>query len=116
MEGSRSEGASASLFGAEAVTRLHNESDKKERRQEEVWKLLSEAGLVDIRVDDFPERIKEAKDILLRRLTELLNVTSDPEERQSTAYSLGTLTRVQTKIGHQRQAAGDPGEARTKAN
>jgi hypothetical protein len=71
---------------------------QKESKKEQVWKLLSEAGLVDIRPDDFPERIKEAKGLVLRRLSELLQVKSDTEECQSTAYSLGTLTRLETTL------------------
>jgi hypothetical protein len=70
----------------------------KQSEKQGVWKLLSEAGLVDIGPDDFPERIKEAKDVVLRRLTELLEMTSDIEECQSTAYSLGTLTRLETTL------------------
>jgi hypothetical protein len=82
-----------------AVTHSHSEPDQEERRKEETWKLLSEAGLVDIRIDDFPERIKEAKDVVLRRLTELLEATSALDECQSAAYSLGTLRQIETTLG-----------------
>lgn len=81
---------------------------KKEPVNAEVWKLLSEAGLVDITPDDFPERIREAKHTVLRRLTELLEATSDPEERESTAYSLGTLSRLETTIGSQSEPRRQP--------
>ena len=72
---------------------------QKKSEKEQVWKLLSEAGLVDIGPNDFPERIKEVKDIVLRRLTELLEATSAHDDCQSTAYSLGTLTQLETRLG-----------------
>jgi hypothetical protein len=78
----------------EAVSDAQRESEK-----EQVWKLLSEAGLVDIGPHEFPERIKEAKQIVLRRLTELLEATPGLDECQSAAYSLGTLTQVETRLG-----------------
>jgi hypothetical protein len=74
----------------------HSEDDSK---KQEAWKLLSEAGLVDIGPDEFADRIKEAKNIVLRRLNELLELTSNIGECQSTAYSLGTLRRLETTIG-----------------
>lgn len=85
---------------------------KKEPVKEEVWRLLSDAGLVDITPDDFPERIREAKHTVLRRLTELLEATSDPEERESTAYSLGTLSRLETTIGNQSEPRREPSPPR----
>lgn len=72
---------------------------QKESEKEQVWKLLSEAGLVDVGPDDFPERIKEAKAIVLRRLSELLQATSAFDECQSAAYSLGTLTQLEVRLG-----------------
>lgn len=76
-----------------AVSRRHEESEK-----ERVWKLLSEAGLVDITLDDLPERIKEAKRVVMGRLRELLERTTDIQERQSTAYSLATLKKLETTL------------------
>jgi len=73
------------------VTREDEESQK-----EQVWKVLSEAGLIDISPDDFPERIKEAKSVLMGRLSELLEVTTDVQERESAAYSLATLKKLET--------------------
>jgi hypothetical protein len=72
---------------------------QRESEKEQVWKLLTEAGLVDIGPDEFPKRIKEAKAIVLRRLTELLEVTPGLNECQSAAYSLGALTQVETRLG-----------------
>ena len=71
----------------------YEESDK-----ERVWKLLSRAGLVDITLDEFPERIKEAKLVVMGRLSELLELTTDVQERQSAAYSLATLKKLETTL------------------
>jgi hypothetical protein len=71
-----------------------NEESEKER----VWKLLSKAGLVDITLDEFPERIKEAKHVVIGRLNELLGLTTDIQERQSAAYSLATLKKLETTL------------------
>lgn len=71
-----------------------HEKPEKER----VWKLLSEAGLVDITLDEFPERIKEAKHVVMGRLSELLELTTDVQERQSAAYSLATLKKLETTL------------------
>jgi hypothetical protein len=76
-----------------AVSRPYEESEK-----ERVWKLLSEAGLVDITLDEFPERIKEAKHVVMGRLSELLELTTDIQERQSAAYSLATLKKLETAL------------------
>lgn len=76
------------------MNRTYQESEK-----ERVWKLLSEAGLIDITPDEFPERVKEAKDLVMGRLGELLERTTDIRERESAAYSLATLKRLETTLG-----------------
>lgn len=73
------------------VSRSNDESEK-----EQVWKSLSEAGLVEITLDEFPKRIKEAKHVVIGRLSELLELTTDIQERQSVAYSLGALQKLET--------------------
>ena len=70
----------------------------EESEKERVWKLLSKAGLVDITLDEFPERIKEAKHVVIGRLNELLGLTTDIQERQSAAYSLATLKKLETTL------------------
>ena len=60
--------------------------------------LLSEAGLVDIPTDEFSERVKEAKKAVMDRLGELLESTTDIEERDSAAYSLATLKKLETAL------------------
>jgi hypothetical protein len=76
------------------VNRTYQESEKQR-----VWKLLSEAGLIDITPDEFPERVKQAKDLVMGRLGELLERTTDIRERESAAYSLATLKRLETTLG-----------------
>jgi hypothetical protein len=66
--------------------------------KQQVWTLLSEAGLVDIPTDEFSERVKEAKKAVMDRLGELLESTTDIEERDSAAYSLATLKRLETAL------------------
>lgn len=77
-----------------------NRPDESEK--ERLWKLLSEAGLIDIGLDDLPERVKEAKDVVMRRLSELLELSTDTQERQSAAYSLATLKRLESTLGRGR--------------
>jgi hypothetical protein len=72
---------------------------QRESEKEQVWRLLSEAGLVDIGPDEFPKRIKEAKDVVLKRLTELLEATPTLDECQCAAHSLGALTQLETRLG-----------------
>jgi hypothetical protein len=66
--------------------------------KQRVWSLLSEAGLVDIPTDEFPERVKEAKRAVMDRLGELLETTADIEERDSAAHSLATLKKLETAL------------------
>ena len=75
------------------MNRPYEESEK-----ERVWRLLSQAGLIDIPPDDFPERIKEAKRVVMGRLGELLEVTTNVQERESAAYSLATLKTLETTL------------------
>ena len=75
------------------MSRPYEDSEK-----ERIWRLLSEAGLVDITLDDFPERIKEAKHVVMGRLGELLERTNQTEERESAAYSLATLKKLETTL------------------
>ena len=68
----------------------HEKSEK-----ERVWRVLSEAGLIDILPDEFAKRIKEAKDVVIGRLGELLELTTDLQERESAAISLATLKELE---------------------
>jgi DNA-binding ferritin-like protein len=75
------------------VTRPDEESEK-----ERVWRVLSEAGLIDIPPDEFAERIKEAKHVVMGRLSELLEQTTDIQEREAAAYSLATLKELERTV------------------
>lgn len=72
-----------------------NEQSEKER----VWSLLLEAGFLDIPPDEFAERIKEAKHTVIERLNELLALRNAVRERESAAYSLATLRKLETTLG-----------------
>ena len=69
-----------------------------ESGKQDVRTLLSEAGLVDITTDQFSERVKEAKNAVMDRLGELLESTTDIEERDAAAYSLATLKKVENVL------------------
>ena len=75
------------------MSRSDEESEKLQ-----VWRVLSEAGLVEIRLDEFAEKIRDVKRIVMVRLRELLDFSTDFQERQSAAYSLGALKRLEVKV------------------
>jgi len=83
-------------------------TDESEKAR--VWKLLSEAGLIDIRPDEVPDRIKEAKDVVIGRLSELLGARNELHERESAAYSLATLKKLERMLERsvKPQGANDP--------
>ena len=62
------------------------------------WKSLADAGLVEIRLDEFPKRIRDVKQTVMVRLSELLEEETDWRERESAAYSLGTLKKLESKL------------------
>ena len=64
----------------------------------QVWRVLSEAGLVEIRLDEFAERIRYVKRIVTGRLRELLEFNTGVQECESAAYSLGTLKGLELKV------------------
>jgi len=64
----------------------------------QAWKSLSEAGLVEMRPDELSQKIQEVKHVVIVRLSELLQIKNDVEERESAAYSLATLKRIETTL------------------
>ena len=84
------------------MSRPHEESEK-----ERVWRVLSEAGLIDIPPDEFAERIKEAKQVVMGRLSELLELTTDFQERESAAYSLATLKKLERTVSRSGRRSSD---------
>lgn len=59
---------------------------------------LTDAGLVEIALDQFPERIKEVCHVAMGRLGELLERKNNIEEREHVARSVGTLKRLENKV------------------
>jgi hypothetical protein len=70
----------------------------EENSEQQAWKTLSEAGLVEIRVEEFAERIRDVKRLVQVRLRELLDFDAGVKERESAAYSLGTLKGLELKV------------------
>lgn len=63
-----------------------------------VWKSLKQAGLVEIKLDEFPEKLQEVKHVAIGRLGELLERQTGIREQESVAHSLGTLKRLETTL------------------
>lgn len=84
------------------MTRPDEESEK-----EGVWRVLSEAGLIDIPPDEFAERIKEAKHVVMGRLSELLEQTTNIQEREAAAYSLATLKELERTVSRRGRRTSD---------
>ena len=86
-----------------------SQSDE-ETEEQQVWRVLSEAGLVEIRLDEFAERIRDVKRIVTGRLFDLLNCNTGVRERESAAYSLGTLKGLELKVLANAPKPPDPSE------
>ena len=86
-----------------------SQSDE-ETEEQKVWRVLSEAGLVEIRLDEFAGRIRDVKRIVTVRLRELLDFNTGIKERDSAAYSLGTLTGLELKVLANAPKPPDPSE------
>ena len=70
----------------------------EEKNIQKARKSLTDAGLVEIALDQFPERIKEVCHVAMGRLGELLERKNDTEERECVARSVGTLKRLENKL------------------
>jgi len=81
-----------------------------ETEEQQAWRALSEAGLVEIRLEEFAERIKDVKRIVTVRLRELLDFNTGIKERESAAYSLGTLKGLELKVLANAPKPPDPSE------
>jgi hypothetical protein len=66
--------------------------------QKQSWRMLSEAGLVEIGLEEFAQRIQDVKLAVSVRLRELMEFNSGIQERDSAAHSLGTLKRLESKL------------------
>jgi hypothetical protein len=87
------------------VNRSDDEPDELQ-----VWRVLSEAGLVEIRLDEFAERIRDVKRIVTVRLRELLDFNTGVQECESAAYSLGALKGLELKLLANPPKPPDPSE------
>lgn len=72
--------------------------DEKVEDEQPPWRVLSEAGLVEIRLEEFADRIRDVKRIVMVHLRELLDFDTSMKERESAAYSLGTLKGLELKV------------------
>ena len=70
----------------------------EEDRTQQVRKSLADARLVEIELNEFPDRIREVKQIAIGRLGELLQKETGQHERRSIAHSLGTLSRLEASL------------------
>ena len=71
----------------------------EEDRSQRVRKSLADARLVEIEPDEFPDRIREVKQVAIGRLGELLQKKdTGPREHRSVAHSLGTLSRLEASL------------------
>jgi hypothetical protein len=82
----------------------------EETEAQQVWRALSEAGLVEIQLDEFAERIREVKRIVVVRLRELLDFETGIRERECAASSLGTLKGLELKVLENTPKSSDPSE------
>jgi hypothetical protein len=74
-----------------------SQSDEEIEKQQ-AWRALSEARLIEIPLEEFVERIRDVKRIVMVRLHELLDLNTGTRERESAAYSLGTLKGLELKL------------------
>ena len=70
----------------------------EEDRSQRVRKSLADAHLVEIELDEFPDRIREVKQVAIGRLGELLQKETGPREHRSVAHSVGTLSRLEASL------------------
>jgi len=70
----------------------------KDERTQQVRKSLAEARLVEIEPEEFPDRIREVKQLAMGRLGELLEQDAGLREPRSLAQSLGTLSRLEARL------------------
>jgi len=69
-----------------------------EDRSHRVRKSLTDARLVEISPEEFPDRIREVKQIAIGHLGQLLETESGLREPRSVAHSLGTLSRLEATL------------------
>jgi hypothetical protein len=78
------------------MTEIHNQARKREELK------LSASGFRDIRPEELPDYIKEAKTAMMGRLLEHLDEEGDKSELQSLAFSIGILSELERIVDHWR--------------
>jgi hypothetical protein len=74
-------------------------SQNEQAQNQRVWQSLTEAGLVEIKLNEFPDKLKKVKDVAIGWLGELLEQQTAIREQESVAHSLGTLKMLETTLG-----------------
>jgi hypothetical protein len=77
---------------------MRHSSVSERERIERVRKSLADARLVEIELEEFPDRIREVKQIAVGHLGELLQQDAALREHRSVAQSLGTLSRLEATL------------------
>ena len=70
----------------------------EQNRSQRVRKSLADARLVEISPEEFPDRIREVKQIAIGHLGKLLETDAGLREPRSVAQSLGTLSRLEATL------------------
>jgi hypothetical protein len=73
-------------------------SQNEQAQNRRVWQSLTEAGLVEIKLDEFPDKLKKVKHVAIGWLGELLERQTAIREQESVAHSLGTLKMLETTL------------------
>jgi len=74
------------------------DSRNNQAKTQQVWKSLTDAGLVEIKIDEFPDKLKKVKHVAIGWLGELLERRTAVREQEIVAHSLGTLKRLETTL------------------
>ena len=69
-----------------------------DNRSQRVRKSLTDAHLVEIEPEEFPDRIREVKQVAIGHLGKLLETDAGLREPRCVAHSLGTLSRLEATL------------------
>lgn len=69
-----------------------------DNRSQRVRKSLTDARLVEIEPEEFPDRIREVKQVAIGHLGKLLETDTGLCEPRCVAHSLGTLSRLEATL------------------
>jgi hypothetical protein len=83
--------------------------DRSNEQTQRVWKSLTEAGLVEIKLEEFPDKLKKVKHVAIGWLGELLERHTAVREREVVAHSLGTLKTLEATLRTEAQPSSDRG-------